>query len=121
MFSTIEQTDHTVSEVESQNTTKCKCLVTCIRGMDRVLLLVCETYFHFWYSQFPCFTNPKVGKTDRRRGVGERTRKRLKCVLLGEVGTEESVGDVLSHVQDLIEILVGLSWRYPRRRFYSNK
>ncbi len=29
--------------------------------------------------------------------------------------------NVESHVQDLTEILVGLSWRYPRRRFYSNK
>ena len=30
-------------------------------------------------------------------------------------------GGVLSHVQHLTKILVGLSWRYPRRRFYSNK
>ena len=28
---------------------------------------------------------------------------------------------LLSHVQDLTKILVGSSWKYPRRRFYSNK
>ena len=31
-------------------------------------------------------------KTDRQRGVGERIRKRVKCMLVGETGTEVDVG-----------------------------
>ena len=76
----------------SQNTTKCKCRVTCMYGMGRGLLLVCETYFHCWYRQVPSFTKPKLTKTDRRRGVGENARKRVKCMMVTEVGSEVDVG-----------------------------
>ena len=62
----------------SQNTTKCKCRVTCMCGMGRGLLLLCETYFDCWYRQVPSVTKPKLTKTVRRR--------------VTEVGSEVDVG-----------------------------
>ena len=75
----------------SQDTTKCKCRVICMHGMGRGLLLVCETYFHCWYRQVPSFTKSNLTKTVRRRGVGENARKRVKCMMVTEVGSEVDV------------------------------
>jgi hypothetical protein len=49
-------------------------------------------YFHFWYRLVPSFTKTKLTKTVRRRGVGEKTLKRVKCMTVTEVGSEVDVG-----------------------------
>ena len=73
----------------------------------------------------PCFTKPKVGKTDRRRGVGERTRKRVKCILVVEAGTEVDVGmgpvkkpnKGGSSFQDVVERESASKWVHVRKNW----
>ncbi len=38
------------------------------------------------------FYEPNLTKTARRRGVGEKTKKRVKCMEVTEVGSEVDVG-----------------------------